>query len=323
MTSAAGALSAHASNVAAWAEGRGLTISAAKSTITLFTSDLHQSHLHPQVSLHNSPLPLNRNPRILGVTFDPHFTFSPHIASIVSRASPRLNILKALAGTTWGQQKETLITTYKSLIRPLLTYANPIWFPNSSPSAIQKLQVLQNSALRIATGCVRASAISHLHAETQVLPVRDHLSLLCSQYLARTLQPNHPSHTIVTSPSGPRTVRHTLQSRFLSVVAPYAEGGIIPPASYAQTLKAIHTSAVAAAISSQPPNRVLQSPPPSIAEEEKSLPRPARTLLAQLRSGFGPSLNDYRGRLDSAFNPLCPSCREKPQTVDHLFQRSS
>ena len=79
VTSAAGVLSAHASDVAAWAGGRGLTISAAKSTITLFTSDLHQSHLHPQVSLLNSPLPLNRNPRIPVVTFEPHFTFSPHI----------------------------------------------------------------------------------------------------------------------------------------------------------------------------------------------------------------------------------------------------
>ena len=39
-------------------------------------------------------------------------------------------------------------------------YAAPIWFPNTSPSLIQKLPSFQNSALRIATGCVKITSIS-------------------------------------------------------------------------------------------------------------------------------------------------------------------
>ena len=35
-----------------------------------------------------------------------------------------------------------------------------------------------------------------------MLPVQDHLSLICSQYLARALQPNNPSHNLATSPFG-------------------------------------------------------------------------------------------------------------------------
>ena len=312
-------LSAHAESVFAWAEEKGLSISAPKSTITLFTSDRHQSHTHPQVTLNNSPLPLERNPRILGVTFDPHFTFTPHITSLISRATSRLNILKALAGTNWGQHKETIIITYKSLIRSLFTYATPIWFPNTNPTILRRLQTIQNSALRIATGCVKMSAIDHLHAETQVLPVESHLSLLCSQFLARALQPNHPSHLTVTSPSGPRNKKHTLQSRFLPDVDPYLVDGTIPPHTYKAVLKSLHTAKVANTLTSRDPNRVLQIPPPPIGEEESSLPRPYRTTLSQLRSGFCRSLNSYQVRIGTTNNPLCPSCDEEPHTTQHLF----
>ena len=316
---ASSALSAHAAEVAEWADGRGLVISAPKSTITLFTPDTHQSRTHPAVSLRNSPLPLERNPRVLGVTFDTHFTFTPHVTTIINRAAPRLNILRALAGTNWGQQRETLIITFKSLIRSLITYASPIWFPNIKSTSINRLQCLQNAALRVATGCVKMTDIGHLHSETSVLPVRDHLSLLSSQFLARCLIPSHPSHSIVTAPSGPRNMKQTLQSRFLPTVAPYLTNGTLPPTTFKATLKSLHTSAVSSTISSRPPNRVLQAPAPPVSEEELDLPRPYRTTLAQLRSGFCPALNSYLERVGRSPNDLCPSCHSSPHTTSHIF----
>ena len=179
--------------MADWAEQQRLHISLPKSSVTLFTSDTRQSNLHPPVTLYGTPLPLNRTPRILGITFDTHLTFKAHIQSIISRATLRLNILKALSGTTWGQQKETLIISYKSIIRSLFTYCAPIWFPNASPTSLNRIQSIQNAALRTATGNVKMASIGHLHAETQVLPVEPHLSLLCS--------PLHKTHPTIPVPS--------------------------------------------------------------------------------------------------------------------------
>ena len=163
------------------------------------------------------------------------------------------------------------------------------------------------------------SNIDHLHTETQVLPVKDHLSLLSTQFLAKALQPNHPSHPIVTSPSGPRNKKATLQSRFLCNLTPYLEGGVLQPDRYKSTIAQLHTTAVATSISNRSPNRVLQSRPPPISEEEVTLPRIHRTTLAQLRSGFCSSLKDFQVAIRSTTNPLCPSCRRYPQTVSHLF----
>ena len=79
---AASALADHANRVSQCAEQKELSLSAPKSTVTLFTPHTHQTHNHPHVTLNSSPLPLSVNPRILGVTFDLHST-SPHIDSIV------------------------------------------------------------------------------------------------------------------------------------------------------------------------------------------------------------------------------------------------
>ena len=75
---------------------RALAISAPKSTITLFTPQFAQSETHPQVTLNNSILHLEKTACMLGVTFDPHFKVNAYIKSIVDRASPRINILMTL-----------------------------------------------------------------------------------------------------------------------------------------------------------------------------------------------------------------------------------
>ena len=167
------------------------------------------------------------------------------------------------------------------------------------------------------------SPISHLHTETKILPVKDHLSLLCSQSFAKSLQPTHPSFNTVTSPSGPRDKKQTLQSKFLSTVAPYLNNGSLPPENYRTTIKALHTDAVAAAIAASEPNPLLQTRPPTVADEELSLPRRYRTTLSQLRSGYSSSLAYYRERVGRSDNLRCPSCGVEPQTVPHLFACAS
>ena len=71
-----------------------------------------QSNTHPQVTLINSILSLERTLFVLGVSFDPHIKFDAHVKYLVTRALPRTNIVKATTGINWGHQKETILTTY-------------------------------------------------------------------------------------------------------------------------------------------------------------------------------------------------------------------
>ena len=86
---------------------------------------------------------MEKRPKILGVTFDPTLTFFAHLDDIARRARQRLSIMKALAGSKWGQQKETLLVTYRAAIQSLFTYTAPIWSINISQRSSQKLQTIQ------------------------------------------------------------------------------------------------------------------------------------------------------------------------------------
>ena len=155
-------------------------------------------------------------------------------------------------------------------------------FTTPSPSLIQKFQTIQNSALRIATSCVNMASVDHLHEETEMLPVQDHLCLISSQCLARALQPNNPCHSVVTSHSGSRDMKQTLQSRFLHYVAPHVSSGILLPTDYGTTIQSLHTRAVATSKSLLYHNRVLQTASPQIAPEEANFLRPYRSTPSQL-----------------------------------------
>ena len=219
------------------------------------------------------------------------------------------------------------MATYKSLISSLITYACPIWYPNISHTSVNKLQVLQNSALRIATGCVKMTSSDHLHSETKVLKVEEHLKMISFQLLATCLQPNHPSRQVVIADPGPRDKKTTLKKACydqigdLLVTDPVSQEGYIVDIKEAR--REIHTRAVEMAISSRSPNRVLGGAAPDVDVAETSLPRGARTTLAQLRSGFCSSLEDFKHRIGLSPSPLCPCCRQEEHTVRHLFQCDS
>ena len=92
-----------------------LYISAPKSTVTMFTPDPMQANIHLNIKITDVELPLVRNPRLLGVYLDIFFSFNTHFVQVANRVSKRNNVLKALAGTNWGQPKEMLLLTYKVL----------------------------------------------------------------------------------------------------------------------------------------------------------------------------------------------------------------
>ena len=92
------------------------------------------------------------------------------------------------------------MATYKAVMRPALEYASSVGSPIASSTSINKLQVMQNTALRTATGCTQDTNIQHLHDETLTLPIHEHLQLHASQYKQKT----HPQHKQTTYFNTPR-----------------------------------------------------------------------------------------------------------------------
>ena len=199
----------------------------------------------------------------------------------------KLGILKALAGSSWGQDKKTMITTYKTICRGTLEYGNQIWSPIIEESNWLKLQRVQSKALRIATGCLQMTSHSHLHQESKVLPVRDHCIMLGKQYVAACHQPGRgqPGQKNLHNLAG-RNMKSSVMHNSNYITSLFSDPTEIDSKSYKSVLKEIHTISVSDTIQSYPVNRVLGRSPPSISKEENRLPRVIRTELFRLRSGF-------------------------------------
>ena len=292
---------------------------APKSSVTLFSPSTHEFNYHPQVKIGDDVIPLQKNPRILGVIFDPLFTFSPHTREVAKACTDRLKILKALAGTSWGQDSDTMLLTYKALIRSKMDFASPIWAANIKPSSLRRLQSIQNSALRLATGCHKMASWQHLHSEAKVLPVANHAQMLATQYLASSLRPSHPSHQVVTAPRGPRDKKETLSSAFSNLIDQYLVDDTLPPGAYPETLKFIHSSFVDSTKTQIGTNPLLNEPPPPVDKSEASLHRTTRSTLSQLRSSHCKALNTYKMRIGLSQSSTCPECGADDHSTSHLF----
>jgi hypothetical protein len=126
-----------------------------------------------------------------------------------------------------------------------------------SDTNIRKFQYVQNSALRLVTGCHKMVPVQHLHTETKVLPIGAHLDLLCKQYLANALTRGHVSHDTVLLPPSQRAMKHTLYSCYIASVQPYLTDGVMLEINLKKTLNSLHCSAVSASICEGGPNPVL------------------------------------------------------------------
>ena len=135
--------------------------------------------MYPVITLEDTQLPLERSPKILGVIMEPSLFFHRHCNYVLDRIDKRNNMLKALAGSSWGQKKDTLLLTYNALGKSIAGYAVPVWSTNASDSSFKKKQTAQNAALRTATGAHKMASIDHLHQESLTLRVT-HICFLCS-----------------------------------------------------------------------------------------------------------------------------------------------
>ena len=118
--------------------------------------------------------------------------------------------------------------------------------------------------------------------------------MLSKQFLLATTQQSHPNACNLDDPPPPRLMRKTLASKFGKDVADFSVSNLDRKSAAKQVklhMKSIHTSCIKQTLEKLSPNKVTKNKPPEISSEEKVLPRPTRSTLAQLRSGYSSSLN--------------------------------
>lgn len=137
-----------------------LKMSTKKCSYLIFNNGNQQINF--SLKLFGDNIPINSNPKMLGIIFDRKLGFRQHIESIRSKCSDRLKLIKILSYKKWNLETSTLISIYKSLIGSIIDYTNIIY--NQLSNTLEDfIAVTQNQALRTIFHKPRETPISILN----------------------------------------------------------------------------------------------------------------------------------------------------------------
>ena len=205
-----------------WAEALGIKISAGKTEVVLYNSNLRDNI--PKLKIGNQELEYKTQGKFLGLTFDNRLHWVKHIDQLVLRCKKDLNLMRYLSGTKFGADKLTLMTIYKTLIRSKLDYGCQA-YASASKSQLARLDRIQSAALRIVTGAYRSTSITDLQVECCVPPLELRREELILKYWARS------------SANGPNLPLNDLYGHSIYETARHKLGGKIPFVMQVQDLK--------------------------------------------------------------------------------------
>ena len=125
-----------------WANTWQLRFNVSKCTVIRCTRSLTPfNHVY---TLNNHILNLSDQHTYLGVILNTSLSWSPHISSIVTKASKTLNFLKRNLNKCSEQVKES---AYLTMVRPQLEYASDVWDPHQTGDIVE-LEKIQRRAAR-------------------------------------------------------------------------------------------------------------------------------------------------------------------------------
>ena len=153
--------------ISTWCDTWGFKISLDKTVAVVFS---HRTNTYIDLTINNHSVKVDNKAKFLGLVFDSKLNWNEHIKYIEEKCKKRFNLMRAVAGNTWGANKKSLLTIYRSLIRSIIDYGS-IAYNSASDSAKHRLDVIQHKALRLACGAFCSTAAAALQVETGELPL--------------------------------------------------------------------------------------------------------------------------------------------------------
>ena len=101
-----------------------------------------------QLLFGDTPLPLQKQVKILGVDVDQSMRFDQHLKKVAHQASLRVTALRRVAKFL---DAKGLLLLYKAQIRPYLEYATLTWM-SAAPIHLQRLDAVERRAMRLIEG---------------------------------------------------------------------------------------------------------------------------------------------------------------------------
>lgn len=136
-----------------------------------------------QIILNGKPMEQSDYFKYLGIYLDHCLTWSKHVAYIQSRVYPKLKLLNRISSFL---SRDILLRIYKQTVLPLLDYGCVVWGECSKENA-QRLERLQNQAMRIILHADRKTCTQEMRAKLQLLSLHSRRLFIKLQYVYKII----------------------------------------------------------------------------------------------------------------------------------------
>ena len=134
--------------ISSWLSSQHLTINVKKTKYTIVSRKSPTLILSlPTLFLNSQPLELVTSFKYLGVTLTSKLSWTPHINALVAKSRKLIGLL--FRNFYHNSSQHTLLTLYKTLVLPHLSYCSAVWDPPASSCNATSLEKVQKFALRM------------------------------------------------------------------------------------------------------------------------------------------------------------------------------
>ena len=165
--------------LANWQDTWGTTFAPAKSSFVIFSRKRNVPDVVLRIK--DAQIPEAASVKFLGLHFDKRLTWREHVRYLRDSCMKRLNVLRSVQNFAWGADRYSLLMIYKSFILSKLEYACHI-YDAAATSTKDRLNCVQNTALRLATGTLRCTNVARLEVEAVVPPLQVNRDLNSIRY---------------------------------------------------------------------------------------------------------------------------------------------
>ena len=149
-----------------------LKINVEKTVYSIFTRSYKLVNEEITLKVDGNSLKKESNPVYLGVELDTKLNLKQHTSNLRKKGLKRLNLIKRLASTTWGSDKNTLRSLYLGYTRAVFDY-NIVLQNICSKSLKNSLDPVQNQAICLISGEMRTSPTAACEIHTNIEPLEN------------------------------------------------------------------------------------------------------------------------------------------------------
>ena len=309
-----------------WYKSRGLKFSSSKSKVVLF-SRKKSAPTAIKLYLAGKIIPMSETAPFLGLLLDQHLTWKSYVTELKQKCLTRMNLLKSLSRKSWGADRKLLLRLYTTIVRSVLDYGSPI-YGNAKPTILQKLDVVQNEALRICTGAFRTSPISSLQVDAGMLPLSHHRNYLSLTLYAKIQRDTtHVNHYRTLYLPHTSTTVQSFGTRCRALLSEYR----IEPEQNADEPFRFYKMHILEKVyltfedewKLVPTTNRLRALKPNTEPWTVQNLQNRRNDVALTRIRIGHTLITHRPYFSGIITPMCEHCHTERLTISHLINQCS